>query len=118
MFKQETLHTPAVGSALSSSQIGQVVPSWAAWRPQRTQVKKEAKDKASTVLEADSDDDQWGSWGPPKAAVKREIVKEEKPDTAAVGSAPQVIPARRSTAHAWQWYDNDWHYKRMWSVVD
>ena len=114
MFKQKTLHIPAVGSALSSNQIGQVVPSWAAWRPQGTQVEQEAKDEATTVLEADSDDDQWGSWGPPKAGVKWEMVKEEKPDTAAVGSAPQVVPARRSTGHAWQWYDNDWHYQRTW----
>jgi hypothetical protein len=118
MFKPKTLHIPAVGSALSSNQIGQVVPSWAAWRPQRTQVKQEAKDEATTVLGADSDDDQWGSWGPSKAAVKPEMIKEEKPDTAAVGSAPQVIPARKSTAHAWQWCDKNWHYKNTWSVVD
>jgi hypothetical protein len=114
MAKEETPDTAAVGSALSSSQIGQVIPSWAAWGRQRTVVKQEAKDEATPVLEGDSDDDQWGSWGPPKAVVKREMVKVDKPDTAAVGSAPQVIPPRRSTGHAWQWYDNEWHYQRTW----
>jgi hypothetical protein len=116
MVKEETPDTAAVGSASSSSQIGQVIPGWAAWGRQRTVVKQEAKDEATPVLEGDSDDDQWGSWGPghPKAVVKREMVKEEKPDTAAVGSAPQVVPARSSTGHAWQWYDNDWHYDRTW----
>ena len=33
-------------------------------RPLRTQVEQEAKHEATSVLEADSDDDQWGSWGP------------------------------------------------------
>ena len=84
----------------------------------RTQVEQEAKDEATSVLEADSDDDQWGSWGPLKAAVKLSMIKDEKPDTAAVGSAPQMIPARKSTAHAWQWYDKNWQCKNTWSVVD
>ena len=118
MFKQKTLHIPAVGSALSTNQIGQVVPSWAAWRPQRIQVEQKAKDEATSVLEADSDDDQWGSWGPSKAALKPSMIKDEKPDTAAVGSPPQVIPARNYAAHAWQWYDKNWDDKNTWSVVD
>ena len=118
MVKEETPDTAAVGSASSSSQIGQVIPGWAAWGRQLGSFEpiatwQEAKDEATPVSEGDSDDDVWGTWTG-GGMVKREMVKEEKPDTAAVGSAPQVVPARRSTGHAWQWYDNEWHYQRTW----